>query len=189
MQIQEIISQYGYLAVSAGAVIQSESILLLGGLAAHRGLLDLPLVFVCSFVGTLFGNQLCFLIGYHRGRQLLAKHPEWEKRAGKLMAGMKNHQVGLILGFRYPMGMNLLAPILLGASGVSPMRFFLLNTISAMLWVLVIVGLGYLAGQVVELVLGDIRHYEPVIFAVGLIVAIIIWGVVQLRTLMRRPSA
>jgi len=38
-------------------------------------------------------------------------------------------------------------------------------------------------------VLGDIRHYEPVIFAVGLIVAIIIWGVVQLRTLMRRPSA
>ena len=41
-----LIQQYGYVATFAGTLIEGESLLILAGLAAHRGYLSLPLVVI-----------------------------------------------------------------------------------------------------------------------------------------------
>ena len=61
--IQTLIQNYGYWAVFVGTFIEGETILLLGGFAAHRGYLALPWVIVAAFFGSLCGDQLFFFLG------------------------------------------------------------------------------------------------------------------------------
>ncbi|MDU7761439.1 MAG: DedA family protein, partial [Enterobacter asburiae] len=44
MDINALIEQYGYAALVVGSVAEGETITLLGGVAAHQGLLKFPLV-------------------------------------------------------------------------------------------------------------------------------------------------
>ena len=50
--------------------------------------------------------------------------------------------------------------ILVGRSGVSPRYFFLLNTLSALVWSVVVGIGGYLFGNVLKFIMGDIKRYE-----------------------------
>ena len=43
MDINALIEQYGYAALVVGSVAEGETITLLGGVAAHQGLLKFPL--------------------------------------------------------------------------------------------------------------------------------------------------
>ena len=43
MDINHLISQYGYAALIVGSMAEGETITLLGGVAAHQGLLKFPL--------------------------------------------------------------------------------------------------------------------------------------------------
>jgi len=58
MSISSLIEHYGYAAVFAGSFAEGESVLLAAGFAAHRGLLELPLVMLAAFVAGTLGDQL-----------------------------------------------------------------------------------------------------------------------------------
>ena len=58
MSLEHLIDAYGYLAILAGTFLEGETILILGGVAAKLGYLDLPWVIVCGFTGSLIGDQL-----------------------------------------------------------------------------------------------------------------------------------
>lgn len=60
MNIAQILQDYGYPAVFLGTLHEGETIMLLGGLAAHPGYLSLDWVIACGFCGTLIGDQLYF---------------------------------------------------------------------------------------------------------------------------------
>ena len=70
MSIEILIQKFGYLAIFIGAFLEGETILIVGGFAAHRGYLLLPYVIFSAFLGTLFGDQLFFFIGRFKGKQL-----------------------------------------------------------------------------------------------------------------------
>ena len=63
MTLESIVDTYGYLAVLLGTFLEDETILVLGGFAAHRGYLALPWVIVAAFLGSLCGDQLFFFLG------------------------------------------------------------------------------------------------------------------------------
>ena len=146
MSLQELVSNYGYLAISVGTFLEGETILILGGLAAHRGFLQLPWVVVCAFLGAFSGNQLYFHIGRHKGEKLLAKRPAWQAKSAKVFAMAEKHQVWLILGFSFIYGVRTVTPFLLGVAGVSPIRFFLLSIIGTLAWATVVANVGYFFG-------------------------------------------
>jgi len=60
MTLESIVDTYGYVAVLLGTFLEGETILVLGGFAAHRGYLALPWVIVAAFFGSLCGDQLFF---------------------------------------------------------------------------------------------------------------------------------
>ena len=43
MTLEELIVRWGYLAIGFGVFLEGESVVILGGALAHRGLLSLPL--------------------------------------------------------------------------------------------------------------------------------------------------
>jgi membrane protein DedA with SNARE-associated domain len=57
---ENVIIQFGYPAILVGTFLEGETILVIAGMAAHRGYLDLPVVIGAAFIGTLFGDQLFF---------------------------------------------------------------------------------------------------------------------------------
>ena len=73
--LRDLVYHYGYLAIFIGPFLEGETILALGGFAAHQGLLQLHLVMLSAFCGSLLGDQLFFFIGRIYGNRILKKWP------------------------------------------------------------------------------------------------------------------
>jgi len=185
MTLEELVSTYGYAAIAVGTFLEGEMILVLGGFAAHRGYLDLSWVIACAFAGSVFGDQLYFHIGRAQGPGLLARRPGWQARAERVFRLLHAHQVWLILGFRFIYGLRTVTPFLLGAGRVSPVRFLVLNVIGGFAWAVAFGVLGYVFGEAMELVLGDLRRYELRAFLALAVAGALAWAV---RVLWRRRA-
>jgi len=175
MFLEDLISNYGYAAIGIGAFLEGETILVLGGFAAHSGYLQLPWVIVSAFIGTLFGDQLYFYIGRSKGKGAIEKRFKWKSRSSKMLHFLFRHQTLLILSFRFLYGFRTVAPFLIGASNVDPRRFLILNIIGASLWAVLVGIMGYLFGRTLEAVLGDIKKYQLLVFAFLAVVGGLIW--------------
>ena len=73
MDINGLIEQYGYAALVIGSVAEGETITLLGGVAAHRGLLKFSLVVAAVALGGMIGDQLLYFLGLRFGPTLLQR--------------------------------------------------------------------------------------------------------------------
>ena len=175
MSLQELISNYGYLTITVGTFFEGETVLILGGLAAHRGFLLLPGVVACAFLGAFCGNQLYFHIGRHKGAQFLATRPALQKKSEKLFAIAEKHQTLLILGFSFTYGLRTVAPFLLGATKISAVKFFLLSMIGTFTWAALVGSLGFFFGYALTSMFGNIKQYEAVIFVSLAGIGVVFW--------------
>jgi hypothetical protein len=78
MDFSKLVVEHGYLITFFSALIEGETILTLGGLAAHRGYLHLPLLIVLAALGSFLGDQIYFLIGRRFGQRLIARFPRFK---------------------------------------------------------------------------------------------------------------
>jgi membrane protein DedA with SNARE-associated domain len=172
---ESLLQTYGYLAVFIGTFAEGETVLILGGFAAHRGYLALPWVILAAFIGGLCGDQLFFYLGRTHSRRFLARRPVWQERVQRAQRLLERFQTPLILGFRFLYGTRTVIPFVIGMSSVPTRRFILLNAISALIWAIVIGAGGYLFGDILEIIVGDIKHYERIIIAAIAAVGIALW--------------
>ncbi len=117
MSLTELLHEYGYLAILVGTFAEGETILIMGGFAAHQGYLALPWVMVSAFVGSLCGDQLAFFAGRRYGAALLARFPRLRPGVDRATALVARRGTPLLLGFRFIYGIRNLVPI---AAGVEP---------------------------------------------------------------------
>lgn len=189
--MKELIAQYGYLALFIGTFLEGETILLLAGFAAQSPEfnLDLRLVILCAFCGSLAGDQTAFFIGRHYGRKLVARSEKWRARADRVHAMLKKYHEVLILTFRFFYGLRNLTPFVLGTAEISVLKFFLLNTIGAGIWAVAFALIGYGFGSLLEnvltRVLDNVHHAQLAILGVIALVACGIW---LCKALRRRRS-
>ncbi|MDX1823759.1 MAG: DedA family protein [Thiohalomonadales bacterium] len=175
MSLEHFIDSYGYLAILIGTFLEGETILILGGITAKLGYLQLNWVIACAFLGTLIGDQLFFLLGRYLGAPFLDRHPSWVDRARKVESILERHRILIILGFRFIYGFRTITPYVIGMSRISFLEFFVLNVISAAVWSIIIGLLGFAFGHGLELWLGNIRHYEIRIMLVVILTGTLIW--------------
>jgi membrane protein DedA with SNARE-associated domain len=175
MTIAQVVQDYGYSAVLAGTFLEGETILILGGLAAHLGYLSLQWVIVCGFAGSLLGDQLFFLLGRRHGQAILARFPSWKSPSERAFAIMERHQNILIVSFRFLYGLRTVTPLALGISNVSYLRFAILNLIGAAIWAVVIAVGGFYFGQVMESVIGNVKRYELALAGAVVGIAMLAW--------------
>ena len=179
--LESLVATYGYAAVLIGTFLEGETVLVLGGFAAHRGYLDLPWVVAAAFAGTVAGDQLYFYLGRLHGRSWLARRPAWQRESERVLALLHRHQTLVILGFRFLYGVRTVSPFVIGMSRVSPLRFTILNAVGAAVWAVAIGGLGYVFGHALEAVLGEVQRYEHWILAGIAAAGAVAWLVHVLR--------
>jgi membrane protein DedA with SNARE-associated domain len=159
------IEQYGYLAVLAGALLEGETILVLGGFAAHEGHLDLATVLLVAFAGGTVGDQLFFWFGRASGPRLLQRYEALARAGERVGRLLIRHDAALIFGIRFMYGLRIAGPIAMGALGVVPRRFAIFNVLGAAVWAPLVGGAGYLFGRALQAWLGEVEHYESIALA------------------------
>ena len=173
--LTELIKNYGYLAILIGTFLEGETILILGGFAAHMGFLELPWVIASAIAGSFSGDQLYYYIGRHFGRKIIAKRLSWQVGAQKVYKHLHRHQNLLILSFRFFYGLRNVTPFAVGAAHISRVRFFSLNLIGAIVWAFAFAYAGYLFGEAFRLLLDDFKRYEMYVLLGLVLIGLMIW--------------
>jgi len=167
------IATYGYAALFVGTLLEGETILIAAGFASHRGLLDLRLVIPVPALGATVGDQVALLVGHWWSQQVLALIPRIGRLRPKLQARQDRWAWLMVLILRFLYGFRLAGPFLLGDNGLDPLRFFVLNFVSALVWAVTFATLGYLVGAALETLIADVKEIEE-----GVLLAILLFGLV-----------
>lgn len=176
MDLQQIISDYGYLALFILTFLEGETVLVIAGFLAFQGKLELPLVIMTAFLGTFAGDQTFFYLGRWKGIAFLEKRPLWHSKTDKVFDLLHKHQLKVILGFRFLYGVRNVTPFVIGASRIPPLKFFFLNGLGALVWAVAVGYLGYQFGHMAEAIMGNIQKYEMYILGgVVLIGVLLFW--------------
>ncbi|MBA4358219.1 MAG: DedA family protein [Desulfovibrio sp.] len=153
--LRQAVADYGYLAIFIGTFLEGETILVLGGIAAQQGLLDLQGVMLTACVGSLAGDQTAFLIGRRWGRKVLARFPSWQKNMARIEEKAARYLDLWMLTFRFFYGLRNPTPFVLAMGKVSMARFALFNAMGAAIWAVAGAAGGYVFGYALERFLGQ----------------------------------
>ena len=148
-----LISQYGtlvYLLLFAYCALKSGSLPLFGGYAAHTGALEVSLVALATFAGGHPGDELRFAVARKYGTGFLSTRPRLSALMLKAEAMLDVYGPAYIFIYRYPKGMRTIGALPVGLTQMKWPMFTVLNASSALLWMSLLVGIGYYFGAAIE---------------------------------------
>lgn len=145
-----LLTAYQVPSIFAGAFFFGDSVILTGAyVAGQLGWSPIPL-FVAALLGTMAADTLWFLFG----GQLLVRFSNWRflKKEREKMSGFVQRLVGerplaALIMVKFLYGSRVAMILYVASRGMSLATFTLFNTIGAIVWLLVFVPLGYLAGR------------------------------------------
>ncbi len=177
MTIEHLIGQYGLAGLFLGAGFEGETVTVIGGLMAHRGLLAFWPAVLAASAGSFVADQLFFMIGRRfRGHGLVRK-AQAKPAFAKALATFERYPVAFTFAFRFLYGLRTVSPMAIGTTRLAASTFVAINVVAAAVWGLVFVSLGYWCGQAVEAMFGRIHALEPLIGGVVVVAALIGLGV------------
>jgi membrane protein DedA with SNARE-associated domain len=185
VDLHALIQTYGYPLVFAGALFEGETILTLAGLAAHRGHLEWPALWMLAAVGGMLGDTIYFALGRRYGADLLSRWPRFRPAIDRVHRLVDRNPALAVILVRFLYGLRIAGPVVIGSSRLGWLRYLSLNAIGALLWAACWLGAGYLLGAAAEQLLGNLAKIERELFLVVLIGALIVAVVLKLRSRVR----
>ncbi|WP_350403687.1 DedA family protein [Pseudomonas sp. W17] len=178
LDLNALIAAYGYWVIFIGCLLEGETVLILGGMAAHQGSLHWPQVIGWATLGGILGDQLLFWTGRYAGARLLPRLKRHQAAIERVQSLIQRYPSTSVFAVRFLYGMRLVGPIVIGASGLAPWRFALLNVLGAAVWAILFVSAGYWAGEALQHFLGDLKPYRLPIF-LGVIALVVLAALVR----------
>lgn len=180
VDLAAMVHQYGYAAILLGALLEGESVLILGGFAAHQGYLALAPVATLAALGGFMGGQLFFSIGRRFGAVVTGRFPSVTGKIHRADQWILRYPKMSVIGVRFLYGFQIAGPIAIGMSTMPWIRFTALNFIGAVLWAILMTGIGFFFGHAAQTMLGDLRLYEGVIVVLVVLIALLVYGIGRL---------
>jgi len=160
MDLHALISTHGYWVLALGCLFEGETVLLLAGFAASRGHLDIFLVVAIAATAGFVGDQTFFWLGRAHGSAMLARFPSIVQHVERVSRLIERYQAWVIVGVRFAYGLRIAGPIIIGTSRISGLRFVAFNAFGAILWAILVAGIGYLFGEAAHALLGELHNIE-----------------------------
>lgn len=177
MNLEFLVHSYGYLTILLGTFLEGETVLILGGLTAQQGHLEIWYVILAAFIGGVVGDQVYFFIGRRYGRAALAKNAAWQARTEQVHRMLKRHRSWMILGLRFMYGLRTVASFALGTSCVSTRRFMFLHIVGAAVWAVVIGTGGYISGRLLFRLFEQIKEHQLSVLAIVVATIVTAWAI------------
>src|SRR3989344_7628269 len=150
LSIINLLTTYQLPAIFIGAFFFGETVILAAAFLAGQGIWSVESVFWLSLAGTVASDSLWFLLGL----TFFKFTKRWEKFQDKYklflaklekITGQKPFLSLLFIKFLY--GTRILTIIYLSIRKIHFGRFLIFNTVGTILWLFVMIGVGWLVGQ------------------------------------------
>ncbi|MBF0356000.1 MAG: DedA family protein [Alphaproteobacteria bacterium] len=137
--VRSFLESYHYLLYAVVVIwtfLEGETFIIVLGYLAQEGNYNINIWLVMGFalLGSFVGDQFYFYIGRIYGQPLLQRWPGMEKKIAWAFHMVRDHQTIFILTFRFIYGVRNISPFVIGMSGVSRLKYFVLNLIAATVW-------------------------------------------------------
>lgn len=194
---KELFESYGYLTVFLapllentiflGAIIPGLLVMLLAGVSASDGLIDLWPAIPLAIAGAWIGDTISYGIGRFWWQRLSAES-RLVRWAEKMREPLLEHSSWLILSYHFFGYSRMIGPAASGFLRVPFLRWMLLDYVGSTLWVVVFMMLGYVLGSFglsLDATEGNVRVVEVLLF----VLAALAVTVVLARANRRQPTA
>ena len=170
--------------------LPGDSLLFIGGAFCATGEMNLGLLIVLLLIAAVVGNTVNYMVGRSIGPRVFNSHIPFLERFLDRSALQKTHNFyekhggKTIVLARFIPVVRTFAPFVAGASEMTVSRFQLFNVLGALLWVLLLVFLGYFFGNI-----PFIRQYLNLIVLVGIGAAVVPVVLGALWKMFRKDAA
>ncbi len=160
--------------LAVGFFLPGDSLLVVSGLFAAAGRLNIALVLLAFFLGSAIGDSTGYWTGRTMGKTLFNRENSFifkPSRVGKAKAFFEKHGAKTVILARFIPVVRTFAPLVVGATEMPYAKFLIYSLTGGLLWIFSMVLAGYFLGGVVERAL-NIRledHIEKVVIVVVLL--------------------
>jgi len=157
--------------LAVGFFLPGDSLLVVSGLFAAAGKLNVAFVLLAFFLGSVLGDSTGYWTGRFMGKTLFNRESSRifkPSRVEKAHAFFEKYGVKTVILARFVPIVRTFAPLVVGAAEMSYAKFLAFSVIGGLLWISSMVLAGYFLGGVIERAL-DIRledHIEKVVIVV-----------------------
>lgn len=173
-ELHHLIITYGYWLMAFGAIIEGETFLIAGGIAAQQGILHLPGLIALAVVGSCLHDWALFFLGRYCGSHYLKNKPQFHAKADGILKLLDRYGVLVVIGLRFAYGLRTIIPTVLGISPISNRKFLIFDFIGGIIWAALFILGGYFLGEAFEHFLKILFHYED--WAFHIVTALVIIG-------------
>jgi membrane protein DedA with SNARE-associated domain len=152
-EVFHLIHEHGnwfYLITFVWTALEGETFVVFAALAAQRGFLNIELLFMSAWTGSMCGDQVFFLLGRYCGNWIVARFPGLRPKLAKVFGWLEKHAAAFVLSYRFMYGIRNVSGIAVGMSRLAWNRFAGLNALASFLWAMAFCSAGYLFGDVIE---------------------------------------
>lgn len=166
---------YGYFAVLLGCLLEGETIVVLAGMAVHKGFFSLPVLIGVVWFGGMLGDIALYFTGRYFGKRVLKRFESQQARIQRVHRLIERHPWLVVFGVRFLYGLRIIGPVVIGSSAIKPATFLLLNMLGAAVWATLFTLLGFLIGPAVLRAYAHIEQYQSGIL-ISLILLVLLWA-------------
>jgi membrane-associated protein len=157
--------------LAVGFFLPGDSLLVVSGLFAAAHKLNIWLVLIAFFLGSVIGDSTGYWTGRVMGKTLFNRESSWifkPSRVQKAHAFFEKYGVKTVILARFVPIVRTFAPLVVGAAEMPNSRFLPFSIIGGLLWICSMVLAGYFLGGVIENALGIKLedHIEKVVIVV-----------------------
>lgn len=157
--MESFITHYGLVAVFFGAIVEGDLVLILAGVSAHLGLLNLWASLSVAAAGCFTGDFGYYLLG--RWRSDAIRNSRVYLKVGPMVERVAN-RVGFwqIFAARFMFGTRVASMLFWGAHRLPILTFMAINFAGCAVWAVILGLLGYGASRSAAVLLGSVKRAQ-----------------------------
>ncbi len=152
-----------------GFFFPGDSLLIVAGVLASTGLIDLRWLILSAAIAAILGDQVGYSIGLRLGGALEARYVRFQKNIQRAQVFYQKHGGKTITIARFVPVIRTFAPPVAGAAKMNYRRFVTYNILGGIGWVLTTTLTGYILGKSIP----NIDNYLLLVIAIIVIVSLI----------------
>ncbi|CUU77171.1 DedA family protein [Campylobacter hyointestinalis] len=141
--------EWSYVVIFLWCIAEGEIALILAGILAHEGHVNLAMIVFVAGIGGFVGDQIYFYIGRYNKKYIQKKLVTQRRKFAVAHLLLKKYGWPIIFIQRYMYGFRTIIPMSIGITRYSAKKFAFINLISAWMWAGITIILAWYFGQTI----------------------------------------